>query len=62
MDIKSLEIRLNDFDPAVRKAALLEAQAAFAAGEIKAAEVSQIHNMHCHSFFRTTVMDTARAT
>ena len=51
MDIKALENRLNDFDPAVRKAALLEAKAAFEAGEIKAAEVSEIHNMHCHSFF-----------
>ena len=51
MDINALESRLNNFDPAVRKAALLEAKAAFESGDIKAAEVSEIHNMHCHSFF-----------
>ena len=51
MDIKDLELRLNNFDPAVRKAALLEAKAAFENGDIAAAEVSNIHNMHCHSFF-----------
>ena len=51
MDIKALEVRLNDFDPAVRKAALLEAKQAFENKEIAAAEVSDIHNMHCHTFF-----------
>ena len=51
MDIKDLESRLNNFDPAVRKAALLEAKANFENGAIEAAEVSDIHNMHCHSFF-----------
>ena len=51
MDIKDLENRLNNFDPAVRKAALLEAKAGFESGAIEAAEVTSIHNMHCHSFF-----------
>ena len=51
MNIEALEKRLNDFDPAVRKAALLEAKAAFASGEIAAAKVAEPHNMHCHSFF-----------
>ena len=51
MDIKDLESRLNNFDPAVRKNALLEAKAAFENGSIAAAEVSGIHNMHCHTFF-----------
>ena len=51
MDIKALEKSPNDFDPAVRKAALLEAAAAFESGEIKAANRTTAHNMHCHSFF-----------
>ncbi|MBR7145382.1 MAG: hypothetical protein IKD10_10620 [Lentisphaeria bacterium] len=51
MNIENLEQRLNDFDPAIRKAALLEAKTAFENKEIEAAEVSDIHNMHCHSFF-----------
>ena len=51
MAIEDLELRLNSFDPAVRKAALLEAKANFENGAIEAAEVSDIHNMHCHSFF-----------
>ena len=51
MDIKALEMRLNDFDPAVRKAALLEAKEGFESGAIEAAKKSTIHNMHCHSFF-----------
>ena len=51
MDIKNLEARLNDFDPSVRKAALLEAEAAFENGTIEAAAVTSAHNMHCHSFF-----------
>jgi len=51
MAIEDLELRLNSFDPAVRKAALLEAKADFENGAIEAAEVSDIHNMHCHSFF-----------
>jgi len=51
MDIKDLELRLNNFDPAVRKAALQEAKAGFENGAIEEAEVSSIHNMHCHSFF-----------
>ena len=51
MDIKNLEQRLNDFDPAVRKAALLEAKDGFENGAIEAAETSSIHNMHCHTFF-----------
>ncbi len=46
MDIKNLEVRLNDFDPAVRKTALLEAKTAFESGAIKAADISTIHNMH----------------
>ena len=51
MDIKDLENRLNSFDPAVRKAALLEARAGFENKTIEAARKSSIHNMHCHSFF-----------
>ena len=51
MDIKNLEVRLNDFDPAVRKAALLEVKTAFENGLLEAAPASDIHNMHCHSFF-----------
>ena len=51
MDIKALEKRLNDFDPAVRKTALLEAKAGFDSGVIECARRSTIHNMHCHSFF-----------
>ena len=35
MDIKDLELRLNNFDPAVRKAALQEAKAAFENGAIE---------------------------
>ena len=48
MDIKNLEVRLNDFDPAVRKAALLEVKTAFENGLLEAAPASDIHNMHCH--------------
>ena len=51
MDIKDLENRLNSFDPAVRKSALLEAKAGFENNTIEAARKSSIHNMHCHSFF-----------
>ena len=51
MDIKALENRLNDFDPAVRKAALLEAKAGFESGAIGCAKRTTAHNMHCHSFF-----------
>ena len=51
MDIKDLENRLNSFDPAVRKAALLEAKTGFENKTIEAARKSSIHNMHCHSFF-----------
>ena len=46
MDIKDLELRLNDFDPAVRKAALLEAKAGFENNTIEAAPQRSIHNMH----------------
>ena len=45
------ENKLNDFDPAVRRQALLEAQRAIADGSVECAPVSGIHNMHCHSFF-----------
>ncbi len=51
MDIEKLEAKLNDFDPAVRRAALEEAAARFAAGTIPCAPASEIHNLHCHSFF-----------
>ena len=51
MDIKDLENRLNSFDPAVRKSALLEAKTGFENNTIEAAPQSSIHNMHCHSFF-----------
>ena len=45
------EKQLNDFDPAVRRAALLEAKQAIDAGSVECAPVSGVHNMHCHSFF-----------
>ena len=48
MDIES---RLNSFDPQVRKEALLEAKKMIDEGKIAVAPASEIHNMHCHSFF-----------
>ena len=48
MDIES---RLNSFDPQVRKEALLEAKKMIDGGKIAVASPSEIHNMHCHSFF-----------
>jgi len=45
------ENKLNDFDPAVRRQALQEAERAIADGSVECAPVSGIHNMHCHSFF-----------
>ena len=45
------ETQLNDFDPAVRRAALEEAARAIRAGDVDCAPVSKIHNLHCHSFF-----------
>ncbi len=45
------EQKLNDFDPAVRRTALEEAARAVAAGKVECASASNIHNLHCHSFF-----------
>ena len=45
------EKSLNDFDPAVRGRALKEACLAVKNGAVACAAPSDIHNMHCHSFF-----------
>ena len=57
MDIES---RLNSFDPQVRKEALLEAKKMIDEGKIAVAEQSEIHNMHCHSFFSYNRSRSAR--
>jgi hypothetical protein len=45
-----LEASLNDFDPEARAAALASLLALEARGEVSAAEVQPIVNLHCHTF------------
>ncbi len=49
--LTGLETRLNDFDPAIRTAALAELCSRAAAGEIATGPEREVANMHCHTFF-----------
>ena len=46
-----LEAQLNDFDPAVRAGALAELIASADQGLVPMEPVSEVANMHCHTFF-----------
>ena len=50
-DITQLESQLNDFDPAVRAAALAALLEAERRGEVTPAPPADVANMHCHTFF-----------
>lgn len=50
-DITQLESQLNDFDPAVRAAALAALLEAERRGEVTPAPAADVANMHCHTFF-----------
>lgn len=49
--IEMLETKLNDFDPAVRAAALSDLQALAEAGEVELPALADVANLHCHTFF-----------
>jgi len=49
--ISALERQLNDFDPEVRFAALAELLSLADRGLVDTAPVSEVANMHCHTFF-----------
>jgi hypothetical protein len=49
--ITDLETQLNDFDPAVRAAALAALLEAARRGEVAVAPEADAANMHCHTFF-----------
>jgi len=49
--IAELEARLNDFDPATRASALAELMALARRGLVPMEPVSEVANMHCHTFF-----------
>jgi len=49
--ITHLESRLNDFEPAVRAAALSDLLALSEAGQVELHVGSDVANMHCHTFY-----------
>jgi hypothetical protein len=49
--LTNLETQLNDFDPAVRAAALAALLEAARRGEVAVAPETGVANMHCHTFF-----------
>jgi hypothetical protein len=49
--VEQLEFKLNDFEPAVRAAALGKLLALSEAGEIELIPDSDVVNMHCHTFY-----------
>jgi hypothetical protein len=49
--VAALEQQLNDFDPAVRAAALAELLSLVDRGLVHTEPVSEVVNMHCHTFF-----------
>jgi len=50
-DISSLETKLDNFDPALRKQALLDLLELVQRGDIPVKPMKDIANLHCHSFF-----------
>ena len=48
---ETLEARLDDFDPAIRRAALDALLALAERGDVELPEQGHAFNMHCHSFF-----------
>ena len=50
-DIKQLEEQLNSFDAAERHSALAALNDLVESGELPVAEMQEIANMHCHTFF-----------
>jgi len=55
MPIAELEQRLNDFDPAMRVAALRELVALAGQGVVELPPPAEAVNMHCHTFFSFNV-------
>lgn len=49
--INTLEAQLNDFDPAMRAAALAALLAAAQSSEVRVTPEADVANMHCHTFF-----------
>lgn len=49
--IADLEAQLNDFDPAIRASALTELISLAEQGLVPMEPVSEVANMHCHTFF-----------
>ena len=56
-EVPTLEDQLNDFDPAVRRAALAELAARMRAGEVAVAEPTGMVNVHYHTFFSFNYRD-----
>ncbi len=49
--VGALEAQLNDFDPAVRAAALARLQGLAEAGAVELPRPADVANLHCHTFF-----------